>query len=93
MEKEKMIRVYRFQYTIWDCIDEKWRQEKGYVSAYSLGDAVARLDSINRLGDREASEIDSIDMLYEVDGFDKAILFDKDIKDTEKAEEEKNEKE
>jgi len=86
MEKEKMIRVYRFQYTIWSDIDNKWEVRKGYVSAYSLGDAVTRLDSINRIGDNEASEIESIDMLYEIDCYDDAILFDETIEETEKAE-------
>lgn len=82
MEKTyKDIKIFRYKVTVWDSIEERNKEEYGFVAGLTIGDAVDRVESIYMHYDENYSDMEDI-YIYEVDSYDCGVLTEETIKET-----------
>lgn len=76
-----MKKTFRFKVKDWDEIEEKEKEDKGFITAASYGKAISRIEKIYTTpkGECNITEIS----IYEIEAFDENVIFDSIIEETQ----------
>ena len=80
------IKIFRYKVHYWDEIEDSEATDYGFVSGFSIGDAVDRVESIYKKPDGNGLMTDIF--IYEIDTYECGVLTDDTIKETKDSEQE-----
>jgi len=79
------IKIFRYKVHYWDEIEDSEATDYGFVSGFSIGDAVDRVESIYKKPDGDSLMTDIF--IYEIESYDSGVLTDETIDETRMTEE------